>query len=108
MFPSSTIRHNLSFFFQVKVARKEENPFITESCLPLGPVQVDLSKDSLLIKTDLAFPGELERWLASHVELGTDSLFHLQMEQVQSESGGRSREGGKQWKWDEQISSLFF
>lgn len=37
------------------------------------------------------------QWLASHGELGTDSLFHLRMEQVLSESGRRTKHKGSQF-----------
>lgn len=48
------------------------------------PVDVALS-------TYLVFPGGLVQWLTSHGVLGTDSLFHLRMEQVPSVSGRRKK-----------------
>lgn len=43
------------------------------------------------LSTYLVFPGGLVQWLTSHGGLGTDSLFHLQMEQVPSESARRKK-----------------
>lgn len=43
------------------------------------------------LPTYLVFPGGLVQWLTSHGVLCTDSLFHLQMEQVLLESGRRKK-----------------
>lgn len=45
----------------------------------------------IALPTYLVFPGGLVQWLISHGVLGTDSLFHLQMERVPSESGRRKK-----------------
>lgn len=58
---------------------------------------------AVALPTHLVFPGGPVQWLTSHGGLGTDSLFHLQMEQGPSESARRKKAQRKKIYFHRQV-----